>query len=325
VDPNRLTTECGIVDLNWFRSQHSASPLAFHGDVLFQSVGGEMCAWNAMTMQRTDRWVIPHRHFCIVQDGTVVVFGEPMRDASRQIHRITKGRVESLQAPVLPIRGTNVVLPASSPDRVYLTIQDDIYLLKLSSSSVKIEATLEHPAPNSATRDQWVSRGDGRIIGIDRERGLRVLAPGTSTSYVTDRRAEHLVAGTRDQIWYSYALPADEAWNIHTIVLAEITSPATAIRRLDVAPARAIHIASHGDMLAVLLFYATSPKDVERSVALFDETGRERWRSDVPPEFMPSHHITNAFIALGEHTVVVGGHGDQIVGWSVATGKKISG
>jgi hypothetical protein len=289
--------------------------------VLFQSVDGEILGWNATTMQRTDRWVIPHRNFCVVQDGGLVVYGDPMKDTTRRIHRIANGSVDSIDAPILPSGGTNVVLPANSPDHVYVSVHNYIYLLKLSSHSATIEATLEHPAPNSATRDQWVSRGDGRIIGIDRERALRVLSPGRSIAYATDRRAEHLVAAPRDRIWYSVILSADEAWNIHTIILADITTPTNAIQKLDVAPARVIHIASHGDLLAVLLFRAIAPKQVERTVALFDEAGRERWRAEVPDDFMPGPGISNAFIALGEHTVVVASR-ERLVGWSVATGNR---
>ena len=168
-------TSTGIVDLNWFTSQYGSCPVAFHRDVLFQSVDGEILGWNATTMQRTDRLVIPHRNFCVVQDGGLVVYGDPMKDTTRRIHRIANGSVDSIDAPILPSGGTNVVLPANSPDHVYVSVHNYIYLLKLSSHSATIEATLEHPAPNSATRDQWVSRGDGRIIGIDRERALRVL------------------------------------------------------------------------------------------------------------------------------------------------------
>jgi hypothetical protein len=81
-------------------------------------------------------------------------------------------------------------------------------------------------------------------------------------------------------------------------------------------------MASHGDLLAVLLFRAIAPKQVERNVALFDENGRERWRTTVPDDFLPGPGISNAFIGLGEHTVVVASR-DRLVGWSVATGKRL--
>src|SRR5262245_59724033 len=95
-------------------------------------------------------------------------------------------------------------------------------------NKVELEAKLDHPSANAESPDQWISRGDGRIIGLDRD-GLHLLAPSniSSTYRVPNRDLLHLAAATRDRAWYTYADLAGncELWNAHTLVLAPVAKP----------------------------------------------------------------------------------------------------
>lgn len=319
------TTHEGVVDTIWFESELRANRLAIRGDVLVQSIGDdELRRWNTTTMQRTDSWKLSHRHFCIVQDGTITAFGVPPKASSTVIHRIADGKVESVPGPLLPISGTNVVLPARTSDEIYVTGPENIYLLQRSGKTFDVAQILKHPGPNEATRDQWLSRGDGRIIGVDGQGGFHLLGPkNLSAAYpMTGRVVLHLLAATNDRIWYSYA-DIKQDYNAHTLILARVDKPIEAERTIDVAPARVVHAASSGDTLAALLFTLKSPTEMSWSVALFDESGKERWRTDVPDGFTTAGALNHGFVAVGDHRVVLAAPDGKLLAWDAATGKSV--
>lgn len=310
-------TNDGVRDTLLLQSQVHANRLACHGGMLVQSAGDELRAWDTKTMQRTATWALSHRHFCFVEDGTLVAFDLPRHATSSAIHRIANGKITTLQGPILPARGTNVVLPAGRSEQIYVAALEKIYLL----DGGEVAHVLDHPSPNAANRDQLISHAGG-VIARDHGYGLREVAPGKSSAYPTpDRLVMHLAAASRDRIWYSYAtLPED--WNAHTVVLARPTTPFADKRTIGLAPARVVHLASHGDTVAVLLFSVRGSDAVAWSVALFDESGREHWRADVPEDLAPRGALNNGYIAVGEHVVVVEALG-ALRAWDVATGKPV--
>ncbi len=313
-------TECVLRDLTHLQSQRRASRLALHGDVLVVSVGSDLHRYDATTMQRTDTWTIPHNHFCFVQDGSVLTFGWEPHATSAVLHRIANRSIETLHGPILPGANMVVLLPGRSADELYASIRDEIYSL-LVGARVDVDKILEHPAPRSETREQLISRGDGRLICIDSSGVYVIDASNTTTSAIPKRYPIHLAAATGDRIWYSYAtLPED--WNAHTLNLAPADQPMAAAATLDVAPARFVHIASHGDRLAALVFTMRSAEDMSLSVAVFDEKGREHWRVDVPSDFrMPS--LDSAFIAIGPSRVVLATFDGKLLAWDAASGKPV--
>lgn len=111
----------GVRDNTLFESQVRASPLALRGDVLVQSAAGELRAWNAMTLRRTDTWALPHRHFCFVQDGTLVALG--FGQVGTTIHRIANGA------------------PARRADEVYASAGEHVYLVRGSRTPVRARGT----------------------------------------------------------------------------------------------------------------------------------------------------------------------------------------
>ena len=271
-------------------------------------------------MQATATWSLPHRHFCFAQDGTLYAFGSVPGSSSDFLHRISKDKVDSLPL-ILPGLRTKVVLPARTPDEIYVTSEDKIYVVRITASAAEVDAILNHPSPLGETRDEWISRGDGRLISNGESRIHTLDRKGTAEYATGDRRLMHIAGATADRIWYSYS-QGKEDWNAHTLVLAPVDKPLSDVRTIDVAPARVVHLASYGDLVATLLFSMRSLDDMTWSIAVFDESGKERWRTDVTDLFAPRGILNNSFIAIGPHRVVIAAR-DKLLGWDVANGKLV--
>lgn len=59
------------------------------------------------------------------------------------------------------------------------------------------------------------------------------------------------------------------------------------------------------------------------SIAVFDETGRERWRAEVPEAFSPGGALNYGFIAIGERRVVLATADGALLAWDAATGTPV--
>lgn len=313
------------IDLALRASQVHASPIALRGDVLFQVAGDDLRKWNVPTMQRGAVWNLWPRHVCFVQDGTLVAFALPPEVRHSVVHRISADDgIETLAGPVFRSRGTSVVLPGRAPDDIYVTEVDDIVRLQLTDTVAEELPGMKHPSPNAGNRDQLVARGDGRIIGLDSRGGFSVLDPQhPPVAYRTPGRSPlHLVAGSRDLIWYSFAADAP-SWNATTLVLARLTTPMDAVKQLDFAPRRIVHLASGGGAAAVLVTTLRGVGDLRWEIIVVDETGAERWRVDVPAAFNPYTALTAGFVAISERYVVLTGPDEALLAWDAATGKPL--
>lgn len=143
-----------------YESQLEASPLAFQGDLLAQSHRGELRVWDARAMKRTHTWTVPHKHFCFVQDGTLVAFGWPSKgDIVSVIHRVSKSRLRSRPGPIMIPNDRVMVLRARHSDEIYVITNgsnhpnNKIYRFSAAGD----EAIFPHPYPRR-TRIGWCSR-----------------------------------------------------------------------------------------------------------------------------------------------------------------------
>jgi hypothetical protein len=319
------TVEHGYYDLTFRSSQTGPSRIALHGDVLIHAVGDELRKWDATTMKRLDAWTLAPRHFCFLQDGALVVFAFPPDSPHSALYRIgASGNVETLEGPIFRTTGTTLVLPARAADEVYVTEVDEIVRLEIHGARAEEGPSMKHPAPNASNRDQLISRGDGRLVGPDREGGFRVLEPDKPGAlYATpDRVPLHLAAATHDQIWYSYAATA-ERWNANMLVLARVETPMIALKAFDVAPGRIVHLASNGAAAVALVFTMLATDDMRGAVVVVDESGKQRWRAEVPAAFNPNGALNNGFVAISERRVVLTGPDHALLAWDAANGKPI--
>lgn len=313
------------IDLSLRASQLRASPIALHGDVLIQAAGGDLRKWNARTMRRGAVWNIRPRHFCFVQDGTLVAFGLPPDSRHSAVYRISADdAIATFAGPVFRVRGTSVVLQGRAPDDVYVAEVDDIVRLQLTDARAEELPGVTHPAPNAANRDQLFARGDGKIVGPDPEGGLRVVEPGHPlvAHRTPGRQPLHLVAGPRDEVWYSFAA-GDHSWSAATLVRARVAAPMDALAQLDLAPRRIVHLASTGGAAAALVVTLRGVNDQRWEVVVVDESGAERWHAAIPSGFNPGGALTAGFVAISERYVVVAGPDEALLAWDAATGTPI--
>ncbi len=324
--PDAANDDHGYYDLSYQSSQLGPNPLAFRGEVLVQSAGTELRKWNATTMKRVETWTLAQRHFCFLQDGALVAFAFPPDSHHSALYRIgASGNLETLQGPIFRVAGTTVVLPGRTPDEIYVTEVDNIDRLLLAGDHLDEASGMKHPAPHAANRDQLFGRGDGRVVAPDREGGLRVLEPNKpSQRYaMPDREALHLAAARDERLWYSYAATA-KRWNATALVLARVDTPMSAEHLVDFAPGRITHLASGGAAVAALVFTMRALDDVRWTVVVIDESGRERWRADVPAAFNPGGATLNqSFVAISEQRVVLCRPDATLLAWDAA-GKPIT-
>jgi hypothetical protein len=311
---------------SWYDSQTQRSPVAFQGDLLVLSAGSKLWTWDARTMQRVDGYVMPSRHCCFVQDGTLAVFGLRPDSGISVIHRIdANGIRETLLGEVFGSfdEYPTQVLRAKSADELYVTKDKDIYLMRAMKGRMEDVATIPIPNRNADNRGQLFSLGDGRLVAPGG--GVNILEPGKPavTYPMPGRVPEHLVPASGERFWYTHTtkhyLSAD------ALVLAKLATPMVEEQRIQFAPARIVHLASSGRAVAALLFaFREGPTSTEPirewTVVVVDENGKERWRAEVPKEFTPGIVKLNkvGFIAMSDHRVVLFGERPPIA-WDAMT------
>jgi len=308
-------------------AQTFPSPLAFHRDLLVQSTGGELWFLDSMTMTRIAGFVLAHRHFCILQDGAVAAFVLPPDSSRCELHKIDASRkLDVFKGPVFGSAGAGIthVLPAGSPDEVYVTRQDEIVLFRMAKGEAEEVAQI-NPSPSGPVPTHLLSLGDGRLVSPMYD-GFHVIVPGKAAiEYETpDRYPGLLAAASGGRIWYSHSTAT---WEGH-LVLAPLTNPASVEHTIDFAPGKVIHLASGGGAVAVLVFgIEPGPRGIHAAGALtwtvvvIDENGTERWRADVTAEF-PGND--GGFVAISEHRVILRGSNHALLAWDAATGRRIN-
>ena len=331
VKPNpekRVGQEVPLV--SWYDTQTQRSPVAIRGDLLVLAAETELWTWDARTMKRVDGYVLPSRHCCFVQDGSLAVFGLRSDSGHSVIHRIdATGIRETLPGEVFGAfdHYPTQVLPARSADQLYVTKDKDVYLMREVNGRMEDAAVVAIPNRNSSNRGQLFSLGDGRLVAPGG--GVNILQAGKPavTYPMPERPLVHMVAATNDRLWYSHTTKHYLAADV--LVLAKLATPMVEEQRIQFAPARVVHLASSGRAVAALLFAVREGSSAlepirEWTVVVIDDNGTERWRAVVPKEFTPGMVTLNqvGFLAMSEHRVVLFGERPPIA-WDVATGAPI--
>jgi hypothetical protein len=118
LSPDAGIDDHGYYDLSYRFSQLGPNPLAFPGNVLVQSAGTELRTWDATTMKRGETWTFAQRHFCFLQDGTLVAFALPPESPHSVLYRIgASHNVETLQGPIFRSGGTTLCCRPAHPTR----------------------------------------------------------------------------------------------------------------------------------------------------------------------------------------------------------------
>ena len=318
----------GLPDLEVVATQVNTNPLVFAGDDLFQRRGSELVRWDSRTMTRAEAWQISPRGVIAVQDETILVFAFPPDGTDSAVYRIRPNvLIETITGPIWSRSSEVTTLLGRHANELFVLLDDEVVSLVIDGHRAEEQdESLAHPAPNSQTRQQLVSRGDGRIIAYDSNGSLVVLAMGggsTKHRLPQGQILSHLVAATGDRVWYTSGLVAPNH-DARKLVLAAETLPASPVQAFDVSPGRIIHVASHADTVAALLVQWSDPSKLPWwEVALFDEAGAERWRVRVPDEVVDGAILNRAFVAVGARRVVLLPPGGTLVAWDAANGATV--
>jgi hypothetical protein len=236
-------------------SQLRASKIALHDDALFEIAGDDVHKVDPTTLKRLQTWNVMARQFCLVQDGSLVVFASVPGSLKSAVYRIdTRSNIETLEGPIMNDGGANVVVRGRAADDIYVTEGDHLVHLKLEGMQAEELPRLPHPSPNDTSREQLFGRGDGSVVGPGHAGGIALVsAAGVVTSYLTpDRFVMHIVPGAQDRVWYSYGVrPRPES--AQQLVLATVHTPMTELARLDVSPGRIVHVGSGAGAAAALV------------------------------------------------------------------------
>jgi hypothetical protein len=278
-------------------------------------------------LRRQNVWNLAPEHACFVQDGTLVAFARPSDAVHSTLYRIGDDAMPvSVKGPIMRPGDRSVVLPARSPDEVFITELDAILHLRIAGDRAKLIDSLPRPAHMEANAGQLFSLGDGRLVGPQGGKGLCVFAPGTpGVSYAMPKLSpQHLAAASAERLWYSHASTAED-WRMDVLVLARIVTPTVPEQRIELAPGRVVHLASGGGAVAALVVDARGSSALAWSVVVIDELGAQRWKAPVPSAFVPDDRgLNQGFVAISERRVVLARPDHALFAWDAITGMPIT-
>ncbi len=154
---------------------------------------------------------------------------------------------------------------------------------------------------------------DGSLVYAGSGEITRLESTGKKTSFHTDVRANHVVAGpTADTVWAS-----DTTGGLHLLTLTEsMSTKAQAVGWI-------YHMASSASHLATIEFEQTEGSVSKAELVLWDSAAKERWRQPIAGMLKPINRIPAHWVATSATQVAVGTTTELTV-YDVATGKKLT-
>jgi hypothetical protein len=327
IGPGTLTPNSSV---NVYEYQRQRSSLAVAGDTLIQNVKGDLWRWDMRTRERTAVYTLPRVSYCFLQDGTFAVFARDRNPERSVLHRLhANGKIDTVRGPSFPLsaRKATHVLPASSPAQVYVTRENEIVQLEKVRGELEQTAAFAIPNPNSGGRDQMFSLRDGRVVCVGN--GFSVVQPSTAAlEYATSPRiVKHSSPAPDDRVWYSFSDPLGDPINM--LALTRLTTPTVDEHRVNFAPGHIVHLATGDGIVAVLVFTireggaGPGGLDLRYTVVAIDDSGKERWRRDVPAAVTADTFTMlsrTGFLAVTANHVVLRALNDQLLVWDASNG-----
>jgi hypothetical protein len=303
-------------------TQTRPSPIIFANDTLIHSTANEVRLLNPVTLTRIDALAIPARGICALSDGTVAAFVQRSEATHCELHHIDAKRgVTVLRGPIFMAGDDTVLVPSTSADELYVTEgSDQVVLFHLGKTELEERARTKVDTSAGNLR-QLTSFQDARLVAPDGA-GLQVISAGKpAVRHATPGQYPvHLAPATGGRIWYSQAtgtLPTQ------SLVLARLADKLVADARIELGPARIIHLASTPGAAAVLLVKQAGTDRVW-SIAVVEETGKERWRRDIPSDVAgKSNSLDHGFVAISPKRAVLRMLDESLIGWDAVTGQPI--
>ena len=299
-----------IVDGDPFESRTNLdeSPLAIEGDMLVERVGDQLWQWDLKTMQRVDVFSLPARSFTVLPDRSIVTWGQDAPgDAECRLYRLVGGAVTKYTT-LLCVGAGEMLRRTGTSDAIYVVYSDRVVHFRFAGTKLDDGASFLLPSPTPSTFAQITSLEDGRLV-VPRNDGVAVIAPNAQPVLRTTKHPPRHLARATTGYWYSYAATGNVR-RVDTVALA-----GTRDTVIDLAPARIVRMASHGDALALLLM--TGPE--QWHIALV-EAGRERWRALVPAK--STRAMYDAAVGVSATRLVL--HSSTgLRAWNTATGEPV--
>ena len=298
------------------------SPIALHHDLLVHGTSTELRFWNATTMARLGTLELEARAFCFLQDGTLAVFVQESGQKRCELQLIDRNReVRILPGPEFESAIDSELVPGGSSNTIYVSDENyEITRFDLHEHELRKSGAIKVDLGYWRRLRQLVSLGDGRVVTRG-EAKLYVSEPAKRTvEYATGNDIPvHLAAAARARVWYSHfaGAPAPP----RAITLVALGDGLAVQARIDLAPANIDHLHAGGAALAVLAYSEAS----RWQVIVFEETGAERWRADVPAAYAHDGSPQRfGHVAISEQRVVLRKSGsDILLAWDAETGKPI--
>lgn len=298
------------------------SPIALHHELLVHGTSSELRFWDATTMSRLGTLQLSAQAFCFLQDGTLAALVQPPEQKRCELQLIDRNRdVRVLPGPEFESAVDSEIVPGRSSSEVYVSDENyEITRFDLHEHEIRKSGRIDVDLTYWRRLRQLASLGDGRVVTRGQAR-LYASEPGKRTiEYATGNDiAVHLAATARGRVWYSHfaGSPAPP----RAITLAALGDRFSIEARVELAPAEINHLHAGGGALAVLVHVDSS----RWQVIVFEESGAERWRAEVPSAYAENGSAHRfGYVAISEQRVaLLKGGSDALLAWDAATGKPI--
>ena len=320
-DPVHQVGEALFADRSW--AMVLRCPFAVRGDVVVRRKDHELWFLDANKLAKLGTAAVNAEAFCFLPDGKLAAYVQPYSSKKCEVHVVDEHReVKVYWGPEFVRSVDTEIVPGRSAQELFISDDNyDIVRFELRDDGEARATGRVKPDLKVWKRlRQLASLGDGRVV-THAEGALLVQEPGKPlvTLATPDENAWHVAHAGGKRVWYSYSL-ASRVNTVDGIALATIGDKLAVEARIGFAPETVAHMAASGGALAVLV--AGSGK---AAVIVFDATGKQRWRADVPAEFYaPDQFADGAWVAMSDHRVFVIKVSRDLLAFDAATGDRVS-
>ena len=296
------------------------SPIALYRDRLVQETRhGELRFWDVRAMTKVRTVELRVNGLCFLSYGALAALVQPDGEKRADVHVIDlDGTIAALRGPEIVTQIDAEMVTGASADEVFISDSDyNLVRLELRPTEVRQSGRIAISPKQWPRLRQLTSLGDGRVVvrGFGR---LTIFEPDKPAfDYSTKSNYPiHVTPASGKRVWYSHVT---EIVAPREATLVRFEAGALAVdAHVDVSPAEIWHMASGAGALALLVH-----GEHTWSVMVVDESGTERWRTDVPATFAPN--LRSSYVAIGDHRVVlVNVSNDALLAWDSTTGQPIT-
>jgi hypothetical protein len=297
-----------------FANELPSAVSMYRDSIVFVSRHGQLRFFDARMMSPTFAIEAWSHAQCFLQDGLLAALLQP-RAHRCEIHLIDPfGEVRVLSCPDIETAIDAELVRGGSPTELFVSDASyDLVRLELRNDGVRKTGRMRVPLSPWKRLRQLASLEDGRVVTRGRD-ALFVHEPSHLAVELAIGRtnAIHVATAGSARIWYSHTTKWESPREATLVRVG--ASALDVLAHVDLAPAAIWHLAAHDGALAALLM-----RERTWSIAVFDDSGRERWRVE-----LGEGDLRSSYIAIGEHRVVIANATtEELRAWDAATGAPV--